>query len=161
MSNSKRLQKIYIFHSFIVDIDESTVLPITPSKFPEQHDSKGYKVIRPRETYNRANIHLPPISNYHSHQRNPYEYHDADANYHHSNYLHHSRSKPNKNQKDQLHLSLDHYHYHHRYRYDHNGKTYDPRWWYMPINSVHGPKSYRHIANHYVAPKWYELGSKY
>jgi len=34
---------------------------------------------------------------------------------------------------------------HQKLRLHHYGETYDPRWWYMPLNAVHAPKSRRYM----------------
>lgn len=50
---------------------------------------------------------------------------------------------------------------HYRPRQYRHAETHDPRWWYMPINSVHGPKTRRSLIDHrqhyYSPPKWYQL----
>lgn len=50
---------------------------------------------------------------------------------------------------------------HYRPRPRRHDETHDPRWWYMPVNAVHGPKSRRSLIDHrqhyYSPPKWYQL----
>lgn len=48
---------------------------------------------------------------------------------------------------------------HHRHRPKQNLETYDYRWWYMPLNTVHGPRLHRKPKQHYVPRKWYESSS--
>ena len=40
------------------------------------------------------------------------------------------------------------------------GESYDPRWWYMPLNSVHGPRPLPLPTPQFTPPKWYELPRK-
>ncbi|CAF1441782.1 unnamed protein product [Rotaria sp. Silwood1] len=122
----------------VVDTDETVEIPIRSSNSHRQHHTKQYRIIRPTQVDDSDDVHLPSIHN-HSHKHHPYEYH-------HHHHHHHDHSIHNK---------------HDRYRYDSNGRTYDPRWWYMPINSVHGPISQRRFDYHYVPPKWYELPSRH
>jgi hypothetical protein len=52
-----------------------------------------------------------------------------------------------------------HRHHHHHHKHKQEVETYDPRWWYMPINSVHAPRPWQPPEYHYVQPKWYESSS--
>jgi hypothetical protein len=121
----------------IVDIDESVVLPSSLSSFQTYQDSKPSTI---SQNHERQHVYLPPINHY---QRQHYPY--IQPYYYHSQHLYHPHP-------------VHHHHTHHTYQ--RHGETHDPRWWYMPLNSVHGPKSRRSAECHYVPPKWYELPSR-
>ncbi|CAF2881067.1 unnamed protein product [Rotaria sp. Silwood2] len=127
----------------VVDMDESINTPIRTSSSHRQHHTKPYTIIRPTLKDDRDYVYLPPI-NHHSDKHYSYEYDYKQSNYHHHHHHHHHHHNNNNH-----------------YRYDIHGGTYDPRWWYMPINSVHGPKSPRRFNHNYIPPKWYELPSRY
>jgi hypothetical protein len=134
-------------HIFIVGIDESIVLSTLSSHSNREYSSKPHKTIRYSQIYNKEPIHLPPIT----HQHYPYEYFPVQPNSHHAENLYHSHPIHHRHQS---------FHNHYRLRHKH-GETYDPRWWYMPLNSVHGPRSHRFIEHHhYIPPKWYEIPSR-
>ncbi|CAF0857719.1 unnamed protein product [Rotaria sordida] len=123
----------------VVDIDKSVENQIKYSNSPHQHHTKPKKIIETTQKDDEEYLHIPHI--YHHYDKyNRYEYREYD-NYHSIN-----------NKDESLNNNL--------YRYDRYGETYDPRWWYMPINSVHGPKSHRQIDYHYVTPKWYQLQNR-
>jgi len=134
-------------HIFIVGIDESIVLSTLSSDSNRQYSSKPNKTVRYSQIYDKEPIHLPPIT----HQHYPYEYFPVQPNSHYSENLYHSHPIHDRHQS---------FHNHYRHRHKH-GETYDPRWWYMPLNSVHGPRSHRFIEHHhYIPPKWYEIPSR-
>jgi hypothetical protein len=151
----------YTIPTGVVDFDESIVLPTLSSNSHLQPDSKPYKIIRPSQTHDKEQVHLPPII----HQ--PYSYYpygcvNMQPNYHHCRHLH--PIEPTHHERQSFHhihpihherQSFQHHHNHHRHHK--HRKTYDPRWWYMPPNTVHGPKSRRPHNDHYVSPKWYEV----
>lgn len=138
-------------HVFKVEIDESVTLPNPSSKSRHQnHDSKSRTSLRSSENHHTERVYLPPISQHHY----PYEYYYPSPDYYHFGNL----SYPYSNYYE--HHSPHHHHHQHHHRHHHKYKkeveTYDSRWWYMPINSVHRPKLERPPEQHYVAPKWYE-----
>ena len=137
----------YTIPTGVVDFDESIVLPTLSSTFYLQPDSKPYKIIQPSQAHDKEQGHLPPI-----HQ--PYSYYPSrcfhmQPNYHRCRHLH--PIHPTHYERQSFHHHHSH-HRHHKHR-----ETYDPRWWYMPLNSVHGPKPRIPHNDHYISPKWYEV----
>jgi hypothetical protein len=140
---------LYLYVS-IVDIDESIVLPTLSADSYPQHDSKPYTIIRPSKPYDREHVQLPPIIRQ-PHPHDSHGYHDTQPNHYQSRCFYHSQLIRHE------HQSYHHHHHHHHHRHHRHRKTYDSRWWYMPLNSVHGPKSQRSIDYDYVPSKWYEI----
>ena len=107
-------------------------------------------------------MHLPAITH---HQ--PYEYYDPSNPAHHSDYFSHpypiyeQYRVPHHRHHHHHDHGHDHHHHkhrrhrHHRHRHEQEVETYDRRWWYMPVGSVHRPGSKKVVEYHYVAPKWY------
>ncbi len=125
----------------IVDIDESVLSTLSSNSY-QQYDRQQYTNTRSSHEHDREHVQLPPIIHQYP-QHYPYEYIYRQPNYHHDEHLHYSHP---------LH------HHRRHYRHHKHDETYDPRWWYMPINSVHGPRSQRFVyQHHYKPPKWYEL----
>ncbi|CAF3317561.1 unnamed protein product [Rotaria socialis] len=155
----------------VVDIDETVQHPVSPSK--PNHQSKPYTVLQSRENHHKEHVHLPSIND-HSHQRHqhhPYGYVPTSSDYHFrylSNYnpVDHEYEPLYHNHQHSSHSHKHHHrhrHHHHHHQHHHHVKeieTYDPRWWYMPVNTVHGPKVWKSPEYHYVAPKWYESSTK-
>ncbi|CAF0788003.1 unnamed protein product [Rotaria sordida] len=165
----------------VVDIDKSVQLPKSSSKSRHRHNhSKPHTVLQPSENHHKEHVHLPPISDP-SHHHHNHHYPPPDYDYfgylshsnlvdpeHESHHHHHFGDLSYPNPGDHEHKSSHHHHHHqhkHHHRHHHHKhekevETYDPRWWYLPINSVHAPKPWRPPEYHYVAPKWYESPSK-
>ncbi|CAF0735501.1 unnamed protein product [Rotaria sp. Silwood1] len=162
----------------VVDIDESVQLPKPSSKLHHRHHhSKLNSVLQPNESYHKEHVHLPPISDrsHHHHHNHPSGYLNAPSDYYHFEHLSHSnpvghehesshhRHHHHHQQQQQQHNHHQHKHHHrhhHQHQHEKEVETYDSRWWYMPVNSVHAPKPWRPPEYHYVAPKWYESPSK-
>ncbi|CAF1645664.1 unnamed protein product [Rotaria magnacalcarata] len=144
----------YSIPTGVVDIDESTDISLPSLNSHHQHASKSNALTRRREIHEREHVNLPSIA-HRSHKYNPYEYYCRSPNYNHSECSYHLNSINDKTQS--FHYKLDPNRYHH----DPKGDTYDPRWWYMPLHSVHGPKSHRRINHQYIPKKWYELPNKH
>lgn len=142
----------------IVDVDESTEISLPSSNSQYQRDSTSNKMILRRETHEREHVNLPTVNESPS-KHASYEYQLKSPNYNNSEYSY------QVNSIDDIHQPSYHAHprrrHHHLYRRDPKGGTYDPRWWYMPLNSVHGPKSSQHMNHHYTSRKWYELPSRH
>lgn len=139
----------FIFSNVCLDpIDESTLISISSFNVNDYTNRKSHPRFPPKYYVDRQHVRLPPIDRP---QRDPSVHHYVQSERRPDN-VHHSQSIP------QRYRSLNHY----RPRQYRHGDTYDPRWWYMPINSVHGPKSRRwidHRQHHYYysPPKWYQL----
>ena len=121
-------------------------LPKTSFKEDRPRHSQVYKIIQPRPRQD-AEYSNPSSINYEARQHHPYEYYGITPTVRHSEH------------KNYPHAIHDHHnHIHHSYH--HHRETYDPRWWYMPRNSVHGPKSYQQTGSHRAPTKWYEFSSR-
>ena len=124
-----------LFPFVLVDIDESVVLPQSTFNLT---DPKSNTSIQPSSN---GLLRLPPIV---KHARPPY------------------------GSEDLYRQSSDRYAQHFYSTHDHRcrkhrrrDESYDGRWWYMPLNSVHGPKRVPQYREHrYVPPKWYELPTR-
>ncbi|CAF2703429.1 unnamed protein product [Rotaria sp. Silwood2] len=149
----------------VVDIDESVQLPEPSSKSHHRHHhSKLNTVLQPSENHYKEHVHLPPISDrshhHHNHHHLPVYLHPS-PDYHHFEHLSHSNSVDHEHKSSHHHHHQHkHHHRHHHHKHDKEVATYDSRWWYMPVNSVHAPKPWRPPEYHYAAPKWYESPSK-
>jgi hypothetical protein len=106
--------------------------------------------------------HSNPVSHDHhsSHQHHHHQQHETPQHFGH---LSHSNPVSHDHHSSHHHQHQQHQHNHHHNHHNHERvvETYDPRWWYMPVNHVHSPKSLRLPEYHYLPPKWYESPRTY
>ncbi|CAF1292541.1 unnamed protein product, partial [Didymodactylos carnosus] len=119
---------------------ENNFFPIIHSTHSHRH-SRHHELNPFQRIYAKfpANQNLPPINDFYTSSLNT----SFSHRHHHSPHIHsHSRHRHN------------HFHHH-----NHDQYAYDPRWWYLPVGSVHGPRQqFHHVSEQpsFVNPKWYE-----
>ena len=146
--------RIFIYISILNIKESSMILPISPPNIRQREKIKPHTVGSPVRRYVREQpIHLPPIApkNY------PYKYmHARPSFYHYQNFNKPPPPSPPPPPPPPLQQRRQVF-----YQYNY-GPTYDPRWWYMPVNTVHGPRTHHQYIppNQYRPPKWYQLPTR-
>lgn len=150
---------IYWEFSFSVAVDESLIIPLTNSSDVQSNLLKSNLTDRSRE---KERVKLPTIQSSQSDHRHHHHHHRHHHHHHGHHHRHHRHRHHHYRDDNQSYESQFFYDYRlHRSPRNPYERDYDPRWWYMPLNSVHGPK-HRSIQRdlHYRQAKWYEIPSR-
>jgi hypothetical protein len=123
------------------------------SSYPVSHDHHSSHQHHHHQHQQQQQHENPQHSGHLSHS-NPvsHDHHSSHDHQHHQHQQHEQHEQPKHHQ---------HNHHHNHHNHEKVVETYDPRWWYMPLNHVHSPKSLRLPEYHYLPPKWYESPRTY
>ncbi|CAF0777311.1 unnamed protein product [Adineta steineri] len=152
---------------------------------PINHHQHNHSHSSPVNHHQHNHSHSSPANHHHQHQSDGHSFPSHDHQHTHN---HHYPDNPSSfpvahqhthNHQDTGRFSLppinNHEHSHGGYQATHEPQsthrehkhqhkileTFDPRWWYLPIDSVHAPKSWKAPEYHYIPPKWYESPRTY